>query len=787
MEIPKSVKNNQTHEVKKYFNFHFTIGMKFLLLVLLSLSITLSAVVINATSLFKQDNLNNIYLTSEILTSSKSEEARSWFESITKRGILLGRALSTNNNDTREFNIDRELLFAIVYKNNLITAAHPTSNTWFNKSLAQEINFKYDYFNEFQKQNKIRFEVLEAGASEVKSSSLTPSQNIILINMPLMQDEKKNFTSFISLGVIQNHLNERFSDTGPYNLALINEDGKAIVQKTGKNPINFGNFETNPIVKKMLSSPLNSEFQEYKIGEQSILGAYSKIGFNNLAVISQIPRSIAFETGNALVRRSILIALFTFSSVFIVAYLFIQSIVNPILTLKRATREITEGNFNVSVHVNSTDEMFDLSNSFNAMGVEIKRKLDNLSKINKSSIIISSTLDSDKLLNFSIDSVIDLLNCQRAITWFQAKHQTLSVQRNWFNQSPSFSREQLGKKIKYYTEPTLLQIENIKLLVAPIREKSKISGYFILAEKKNEKEFNEEDLFIAGTLSTSIGSSFENIRLLLETADKARMEKELETAKHVQNTMFPPNDINIKGLRVCSYYTPAAECGGDWWGCMELPDNKILLTIGDATGHGVPAAMVTATAKAVCSVIHALSGTTPQLTSSPSTILQLLNKAVYESTHGKILMTFFIAILDKATGNLIYSSASHDPIYWYKAPISTELGPAKTDRSCLDALLVQQGPRLGQDPNPLSYQQAQIKMNPGDFLLLYTDGLPEGINSNQKEYGDQRFQRSIVKHAGETTDLIRDQILADFHKFIESEPLQDDITLAICQLSAISQ
>lgn len=213
---------------------------------------------------------------------------------------------------------------------------------------------------------------------------------------------------------------------------------------------------------------------------------------------------------------------------------------------------------------------------------------------------------------------------------------------------------------------------------------------------------------------------------------------------------------------------------------MNLPNNQVLLAIGDATGHGVPSAMVTATAKAVCSVLHAFCQDSPQLASSPKVMLQLLNKAVYESTHGKILMTFFIAVLDLTTGELTYATASHDPIYWYRTPPSANPETAG-DRSCLDVLIVEPGPRLGQQAEGL-YHQAKVQMKPNDLLLLYTDGLPEGRNLAQEEYGDRKFHRSILKHAHKATEEIRTQLLADFNHFIETEPLHDDITLAICQL-----
>ncbi|MGK5088388.1 SpoIIE family protein phosphatase [Bdellovibrionota bacterium FG-2] len=259
-------------------------------------------------------------------------------------------------------------------------------------------------------------------------------------------------------------------------------------------------------------------------------------------------------------------------------------------------------------------------------------------------------------------------------------------------------------------------------LAVPVREKAGIIGFIVISEKFGGARFGDEDIFVAGTVMTSVGITLQNVRLLEATADKARMEKELETARWVQETMFPPSSLVISGVQIESYFRPATECGGDWWGACELPGGKILLAVGGATGHGVPAALVTATARSACSVIQGIAQAIPNIVFLPSNILYLLNKSVYESTKGKVLMTFFVAFLDTKTGELTYATASHNPIYWVKADPAAEL----------ESLLAKPGPLLGLNA-VARYEDERVQLNSNDKLVLYTDGLTEGLNIKKED------------------------------------------------------
>lgn len=766
------------------------IGSKLLGLVLTSLLCAILAVVWNATRLFREDNLNSIYVSSDLLTSSKAGEVRVWLDTLHARA----RNLAKNTGESSLLAGDEELLAAEILEPAPAAesggASSPANSKvaryWLNRVLALRFSFSESTVHHELQQLPVQWDRVSQGLLGLRAAVFSSGSGkvpALVLEMPL-----DSGTRVFRLAARADALTRIFAENGPYLFYLVNDEGRIIGHPDPERAFKSESALDIPLVRKMLASPLEREFQEFVVSGVPYLGAYAKVGLGGLAVLSQVPKSIALETGDVLVLRSTYIALFVFAAVLILAYLFVEQITSPVRALSRAARAIAGGDFTSRVAVKSRDEMADLAASFNVMGQEIERKIGDLSFINDASQGISKTLETKKLLEITLEKSLQLARGNRGLAWFKsgAQGSALTVQQNWFGGNELSIATVLGAAASAARDkkPARVNVGGHDLLVAPILQRGEVAGAVVLAESQSGKGFKDEDLFSTGTLLTSASSTFEIIQLLRDTADKARLDKELETAKHVQDTMFPPSSLTMGPLRVESYYTPAAECGGDWWGCVELPGDRVLFSIGDATGHGVPPAMVTATAKAACSVLHGLAKHPKSFAASPKIVLHLLNKAVYESTHGAILMTFFVLVLDRKTGEMTYATASHDPIYQYRKPPAGDWEPGTPgSKDLLDVLMVDPGPRLGENPEAY-YAEGHGKLSPGDFLLLYTDGLPEGKNPEKEEYGERKFLRSIARKANDGPTAIREQILSDFREFTKGEPLHDDVTLVVVEWDA---
>lgn len=260
-------------------------------------------------------------------------------------------------------------------------------------------------------------------------------------------------------------------------------------------------------------------------------------------------------------------------------------------------------------------------------------------------------------------------------------------------------------------------------------------------------------------------------RLMLEASEGARMAGELETVKLVQDTLFPNEKLDIGNYHVVGHFEPASECGGDWWNYSQIGD-KLYLWIGDATGHGAPAAMVTSAAKSAVTIIEDL----PHIT--PGKALEIMNKAIHETSKGRILMTFFIAAIDMKTGELTYANASHEPPYL----IHARKDGAKTTKKDLFPLIEARGPRLG-DSRLAQYNEVKIQLNVGDIILLYTDGIVDLVNSAGKSWGERGLIKSICEStgAGATAESKMLKMKTNIASYRETTALVDDITLLVCQ------
>ncbi len=267
-----------------------------------------------------------------------------------------------------------------------------------------------------------------------------------------------------------------------------------------------------------------------------------------------------------------------------------------------------------------------------------------------------------------------------------------------------------------------------------------------------------------GSLADSFNAMASEVsRLLGETADKARMESELKTAQTVQETLFPPANAEFSGFKISGYYEPASECGGDWWHYCQV-DNKIFLWIGDATGHGAPAALITSAAKSASTIIE-------RLNVEPAHAMELLNRAIYDVSKGKIMMTFFLASFDLTTKELIYSNASHEAPYLIK----TSDQPLK--KKNLEPLNEVNNPRLGQ-ARDTKYEQVKVQLDLGDRILFYTDGIPDIENPEKTPWGEREFIKSIIETNKNfpPIEMAVGNLVEMFSSYRKGAPLKDDIT-----------
>ncbi len=343
----------------------------------------------------------------------------------------------------------------------------------------------------------------------------------------------------------------------------------------------------------------------------------------------------------------------------------------------------------------------------------------------------------------------------------------------WFTQTAADQKAAASTRAALYTGAVGALFALIGTVLAILQGLSISRPIKQLAWKADQTARGDLGARVEITSSDEIGFLGENfnfmadqIAILLEqTAEKARIEQELEVAKTIQETLVPPPEPVDRGpLKFAGFYQPAAQTGGDWWTWHELVGGKVLLVIGDVTGHGVPSAMITAAAKAACDVARHVHGDDVTVTR----LLEIMNHAIFESAQRRFVMTCFASIVDTRHRTITYANAGHNFPYLFRAA---------GDKGEFGSLMIR-GNRLGDD-RASRYEAKTTELLPGDVLIWYTDGIVECENAAGEEYGEKRFRSSVRRAAALDAGEMRDAIVADATTYFGEAPRKDDITMIV--------
>lgn len=278
-----------------------------------------------------------------------------------------------------------------------------------------------------------------------------------------------------------------------------------------------------------------------------------------------------------------------------------------------------------------------------------------------------------------------------------------------------------------------------------------------------------------GALSDSFNYMGKKIVEFVEQMkEKVRLEREVEVAKLVQDSFFPQDEGSLNGVQFSAFYAPASECGGDWWGHIEKNGNTIIF-IADATGHGVPAALITATANCALHTLEEVLKTNEDLANKPELMLAWFNKAICGA--GKQLyMTMLCLVIDPKNKVLTWANAAHNPALLLAASLED---PKRQD---LKPLLSKPSPHLGKNFDS-TFEASSVDYSEEDILVLMTDGINENTDPKGSAYGDRRFHQSIIDGKNTNLRVWRSFITDAALTYSGGTPSDDDVTLVLCKLS----
>jgi sigma-B regulation protein RsbU (phosphoserine phosphatase) len=256
--------------------------------------------------------------------------------------------------------------------------------------------------------------------------------------------------------------------------------------------------------------------------------------------------------------------------------------------------------------------------------------------------------------------------------------------------------------------------------------------------------------------------------LLMEQAEKQRLEEELRIARQIQMSLLPQGAVTLPGLRVSALCLPAAEVGGDYYDLLPLSPTRMGVLVADVSGKGTSAALYMAELKGL---VLSLS----RIYDSPARLLSEANRILAATLDPRSFITMTYAVVDTATRTMRYARAGHNPMIHLEA----DTGRTRVLTPPGLGLGIDEGARFDE-----ILEEAEVPLRSGDLFLFFTDGLSEAMNGRAELFGERRL-RDVIESAGnvrEEASALKDRILTAIRTFVGDAAQNDDMTMVILKV-----
>jgi sigma-B regulation protein RsbU (phosphoserine phosphatase) len=375
---------------------------------------------------------------------------------------------------------------------------------------------------------------------------------------------------------------------------------------------------------------------------------------------------------------------------------------------------------------------------------------DRLALLYRLSQTFNSTLDLDEVLNRVMDEVIAVTRAERGFVMLRESGGRLvfraarGMERDTIDDPQFQISRSVVERVAFEGQPLLtsnaqsdewlsgrvsvIALGLLSILCVPLKIKNTILGVIYVDNRLQAGLFTEDDLELLTAIASSAAIAVENARLYQVAVEKGRMERELQVARGVQAGLLPRETPQVAGWAFAARWQPAREVAGDFYDFIPLPEGRWGLVIADVSDKGMPAALFMALAR---NTIRASVSSA----SSPSGGIAHANRLICADAADGMFVTLFYAQLDPRTGDFTYVNAGHNP------PLLCRQGVGPEERQLVQ--LERTGMALGVLPDE-PFEQHTVRLDPGDFVLLYTDGVPDAAGAGGQFFGMERLRRVVL-------------------------------------------
>jgi sigma-B regulation protein RsbU (phosphoserine phosphatase) len=299
------------------------------------------------------------------------------------------------------------------------------------------------------------------------------------------------------------------------------------------------------------------------------------------------------------------------------------------------------------------------------------------------------------------------------------------------------------------------------MIAVPLQTNDRVIGLIYVDSPHLIREFSREDLNLLTVMANVAAIRIEHARLNeIEEAERA-MAKDMQQAAIIQQGLLPEKAPVLIGLDIGGRTKACRTVGGDYYDYLQFPDGRLGVLVGDVAGKGMPASLLMSSLQARVQVLFEDGDDLARK-------IGRLNKAVTANCPDNRFITFFMGILDPKTGELVYTNAGHNP----PVVVRAEGG--------FETLKEAGGVILGILPMAV-YKEARVTLNPGDVLVLFTDGVTEAADPSDDEYGEERLAALVASMKDRRSDEIVEAIHNAVAAFTQGAPAADDITVVVAR------
>ncbi len=419
------------------------------------------------------------------------------------------------------------------------------------------------------------------------------------------------------------------------------------------------------------------------------------------------------------------------------------------------------------------NELQEMAIDLQAQLEEISNLYEELSTLTKITNVLNSTLYPLEIIENLLKELIEVVNCKRGMIYLQNnanlelraniecdyKKIITEILQETKPENPIFIDSTSKKYRKYYI---ILGKENI--LIVPIKAKDEILGYIVLCDKKSGPIFTSNDESLVNMVALAFGRAVQNYYMLEEILKQKALNEQIKIARDIQSSLLPKTFPKFPHIDAYGDSIPAKTVGGDYFDFYKLSDDKLGFIIADVSGKGIPASLIMATTRSLFrNYINCKY-------ESPEKLLETINNtAASEFVEDRfVTLTFGEVVIKDEKAVITISNAGHDPLM-----IMRNDGTIEEITTKGIPLGIMEG---------IPFESTTFTLDKNEFVIGYTDGIPEARNTKREEYGFERLKKVISTNKDKSAADIVKAVYEDMFMYSSGAEQHDDSTIILLKV-----